>query len=44
MSEYDMEAITASGLLRRGILPSVALYAVDERIFDYSMRCRAGGG
>ena len=35
MSEYDMEAITASGLLRRGILPSVALYAVDERIFDY---------
>jgi Xaa-Pro dipeptidase len=35
MSEFDMEAITASGLLRRGILPSVALYAVDERIFDY---------
>ena len=35
LSEYDMEAITAAGLLRRGILPSVALYAVDERIFKY---------
>jgi len=35
LSEYDMEAITAAGLLRRGILPSVALYAVDERIFNY---------
>jgi len=35
LSEYDLEAITASGLLRRGILPSVALYAVDERIFKY---------
>jgi Xaa-Pro dipeptidase len=35
LSEYDMEAITAAGLLRRGILPSVALYAVDERIFEY---------
>jgi antitoxin VapB len=35
MSEYDMEAITEEGLLRRGILPSVALYAVDERIFKY---------
>jgi Xaa-Pro dipeptidase len=35
LSEFDMEAITASGLLRRGILPSVALYAVDERIFNY---------
>jgi Xaa-Pro dipeptidase len=35
LSEYDLEAITASGLLRRGILPSVALYAVDERIFNY---------
>ena len=35
LSEYDMEAITAAGLLRRGILPSVALYAVDERIFSY---------
>jgi len=35
MSEYDLEAITAAGLLRRGILPSVALYAVDERIYQY---------
>ncbi len=35
LSEYDMEAITAAGLLRRGILPSVYLYAVDERIYKY---------
>jgi antitoxin VapB len=35
MSEYDLEAITAAGLLRRGILPSVALYAVDDRILKY---------
>jgi Xaa-Pro dipeptidase len=35
LSEFDLEAITAAGLLRRGILPSVALYAVDERIFKY---------
>jgi len=35
LSEYDLEAITAAGLLRRGILPSVALYAVDERVFKY---------
>jgi antitoxin VapB len=35
LTEFDLEAITASGLLRRGILPSVALYAVDERIFKY---------
>ncbi|MGA2806613.1 MAG: M24 family metallopeptidase [Terracidiphilus sp.] len=35
LSEYDLEAITAAGLLRRGILPSVALYAVDERIMKY---------
>jgi antitoxin VapB len=35
LSEYDLEAITAAGLLRRSILPSVALYAVDERIFKY---------
>jgi antitoxin VapB len=35
LSEYDLEAITASGLLRRGILPSVALYAVDDRIIKY---------
>jgi Xaa-Pro dipeptidase len=35
LSEFDLEAITAQGLLGRGILPSVALYAVDERIFKY---------
>jgi antitoxin VapB len=35
LSEYDLEAITAAGLLRRGILPSVYLYAVDERIYKY---------
>jgi antitoxin VapB len=35
LSEFDMEAITEAGLLRRGIMPSVALYAVDERIFSY---------
>jgi len=35
LSEYDLEAITAGALLRRGILPSVALYAVDERILKY---------
>jgi antitoxin VapB len=35
LSEFDLEAITEAGLLRRGILPSVALYAVDDRIFKY---------
>jgi antitoxin VapB len=35
LSEYDLEAITASALLRRGILPSVYLYAVDDRIMKY---------
>ncbi|MGA2085771.1 MAG: aminopeptidase P family protein, partial [Terracidiphilus sp.] len=35
MSEYDLEAITAGGLLHRGILPSVYLYAVDDRILKY---------
>lgn len=35
MSEYDLEAITAANLLKRGILPSVYLYAADERIFKY---------
>jgi antitoxin VapB len=35
LSEYDMEAITAANLLRRGILPSVYLYAVDDRILKY---------
>ncbi len=35
LSEYDLEAITTANLFRRGILPSVHLYAVDERIFKY---------
>ena len=35
MSEYDVEAITAAALLRRGILPSVYLFAVDDRILKY---------
>jgi Xaa-Pro dipeptidase len=35
MSEYDLEALTAANLLKRGILPSVYLYAVDERIYKY---------
>jgi len=35
LSEYDLEAITAANLLRRGILPSVYLFAVDERIYKY---------
>ena len=35
LSEYDLEAITAADLLRRGILPSVYLYAVDDRIYKY---------
>lgn len=34
-TEYDLEAMTEEQLLRRGILPSVALYAVDERIYKY---------
>jgi Xaa-Pro dipeptidase len=35
LSEYDLEAITTANLFRRGILPSVHLYAVDERVFKY---------
>ena len=35
LSEYDLEAMTAANLLRRGILPSVYLYAADDRIFKY---------
>lgn len=35
MSEYDLEALTAGNLLKRGILPSVYLYAADERVFRY---------
>jgi antitoxin VapB len=35
MSEYDLEAITTANLFRRGILPTVHLYAADERILKY---------
>jgi antitoxin VapB len=35
MTEYDIEALTTNGVFRRGIIPSVALYAVDDRIFKY---------
>jgi len=35
MSEYDLESMTAAALLSRGILPSVYLYAVDDRILKY---------
>ncbi|HVC45624.1 MAG TPA: M24 family metallopeptidase [Terracidiphilus sp.] len=35
LSEFDMEAVTAANLLRRGIQPSVHLFAVDERIYKY---------
>ena len=35
MSEFDIQAVTEANLLRRGILPSVALYGVDERIYKY---------
>jgi Xaa-Pro dipeptidase len=34
-TEYAMEAQVAAALLGRGILPSVYLMAVDERIFKY---------
>jgi len=42
LSEYDLEAITAANLLRRGILPSVYLYAVDDRIFKYKHAAARG--
>ncbi len=35
LSELDMEAVTAANLLRRGIQPSVHLFAVDDRILKY---------
>jgi Xaa-Pro dipeptidase len=35
MTEYDLEAMTAANLLKRGVLPSVYLFAADERIFKY---------
>src|ERR1700722_14886460 len=35
LSEYDLEALTAANLLKRGILPPVSLYAVDRGIYKY---------
>lgn len=35
LSEYDLEALTANNLLQRGLMPSVSLYAVDDRILKY---------
>jgi Xaa-Pro dipeptidase len=35
LSEYDLEALTAANLLRRGVMPSVYLFAVDDRIYKY---------
>jgi antitoxin VapB len=35
VTEYEMEALVATGLLCAGILPSVLLMAVDDRIFNY---------
>ena len=42
LSEYDLEAITAANLLKRGILPSVYLFAVDERIYKYKHAAARG--
>lgn len=42
LSEYDLEAMTAANLLRRGILPSVYLYAVDDRIYKYKHAAARG--
>jgi antitoxin VapB len=42
MSEHDLEAVTAAGLLRRGILPSVYLFAVDDRILKYKHAAARG--
>jgi Xaa-Pro dipeptidase len=42
LSEYDLEAITAANLLKRGILPSVYLFAVDDRIYKYKHAAARG--
>lgn len=42
LSEYDMEALTAANLLKRGILPSVYLFAVDDRILKYKHAAARG--
>ena len=35
MTEYEISAMTASHLIQKGILPSVLLMAVDDRILKY---------
>jgi Xaa-Pro dipeptidase len=35
VTEYEMEALVADGLLCEGIMPSVLLMAVDDRILSY---------
>jgi antitoxin VapB len=35
VTEYEMEALVAEGLFLEGILPSVLLMAVDDRILNY---------
>jgi len=35
MDEYEIEAMTSNALRNRGILPTVLLTAVDERIYKY---------
>jgi len=35
MTEYEMEALVSDGLLCEGILPSVLLMAVDDRVLHY---------
>jgi Xaa-Pro dipeptidase len=35
VTEYEMEALVADGLLCEGIMPSVLLMAVDDRILTY---------
>jgi antitoxin VapB len=42
LSEYDLEAITTANLLRRGVMPSVYLYAVDDRIYKYKHAAARG--
>ena len=42
MDEYEIEALTSASLRARGILPTVLLIAVDERIFKYRHALPAG--
>ncbi|MFZ0391363.1 MAG: M24 family metallopeptidase [Calditrichia bacterium] len=42
MDEYEIEAMTAAELRSRGIMPTVLLIAVDNRIYDYRHGLPAG--